>query len=96
MVDNLSVTLQVMCINKNPREDRRHSITHIGGFSDRRWKFTQSEAIGIIERGKHAFFTSVAGHRANVIVASHLGRKYLKTTADGETPDNLLSLPECP
>ncbi|MDQ6883998.1 MAG: DUF3892 domain-containing protein [Candidatus Dormibacteraeota bacterium] len=29
------------------------------------------------------------------IVASRLGRAYLKTTADGDQPDNLLALPEC-
>jgi len=36
------------------------------------------------------------GHVVDVIVASGLGRKYLKTTADGEQPDNLLALPDCP
>jgi len=30
-----------------------------------------------------------------VIVAVHNGRKYLKTAADGYSPDNLLALPEC-
>jgi len=29
------------------------------------------------------------------IVASRNGRKYLKTTTDGDRPDNLLSLAEC-
>jgi hypothetical protein len=33
---------------------------------------------------------------AEVIIATHLGHKYLKTTADGVHPDNLLALPECP
>jgi len=27
---------------------------------------------------------------------SRFGNKYLKTVADGEQPNNLLSLPECP
>ena len=27
---------------------------------------------------------------------SRFGHKYLKTMADGEHPNNLLSLPECP
>ena len=30
------------------------------------------------------------------VSASQSGWKYLKTTADGEQPDGLLSLPECP
>jgi hypothetical protein len=29
------------------------------------------------------------------LLATHNGRKYLKTTADSYRPDNLLSLPEC-
>jgi hypothetical protein len=31
-----------------------------------------------------------------IVAVSRLGHKYLKTEADGEQPDNLLSLPECP
>jgi hypothetical protein len=37
-----------------------------------------------------------AGDRVSVIVAtSRFGNKYLKTTADGDQPNNLLSLPTC-
>lgn len=36
------------------------------------------------------------GGKSKVIVSvSRFGNKYLKTENDGETPDNLLSLPEC-
>lgn len=36
------------------------------------------------------------GSVVSVIVAvSRFGNKYLKTEADGEHPNNLLSLPEC-
>ncbi|WP_414322894.1 DUF3892 domain-containing protein [Xanthomonas campestris] len=31
-----------------------------------------------------------------IVATSRSGRKYLRTTADHDTPDNLLSLPECP
>jgi hypothetical protein len=58
---------------------------------------SQTEAIAAIEAGTYSFYTLVDGRRANVIVAvSRFDNKYLKTTADGEQPDNLLSLPECP
>lgn len=89
-------TAQIMCINKNPREDRHHSITHVGGYTTERWKITKEDAIDKIERREWHFYTKVNGQRAEVIVATHNGRKYLKTTADRDTPDNLLSLPECP
>jgi hypothetical protein len=39
----------------------------------------------------------VGGQTVWVIVArSAAGNKYLKTQNDGEQPNNLLSLPECP
>lgn len=87
---------QVKCINKNPREDRYHSITHIGGFGTSQWKLTLDDAISRIESGRESFYTLVDGHHRNIQVASRNGRKYLKTDADWDTPDNLLSLPECP
>ncbi len=43
-----------------------------------------------------SFYTHVGNRTADVIVAMHIGRKYLKTTADGYSPDNLLSLSACP
>jgi hypothetical protein len=89
-------TARIGCINKNPREDRHHAITHVGGYTDKQWKITQPEAIVMIERGEWNFYTMVGERRADVIVSTHNGRKYLKTTADDDTPDNLLSLPECP
>ena len=87
---------QIKCINKQPRNDPHHRSTHVGGFTDRPWKITTDDAIGKIERREWEFYTLVNGRRAEVIVASHFGRKYLRTTADWDTPDNLLSLPECP
>jgi len=63
-----------------------------------RSKLSQPEAIAGVERGEWDFYVErPAGHRVRVIVAvSAAGNKYLKTTADGEQPDNLLALPECP
>jgi hypothetical protein len=38
---------------------------------------------------------NVGGQHIDVIIASHLGREYIKTRADDDHPNNLLSLPEC-
>jgi hypothetical protein len=56
----------------------------------------EDAAIAAIENGRFSFFVNVNGKEVDVIVATHERRKYLKTTADGYAPNNLLSLPECP
>ncbi|MFC6548815.1 DUF3892 domain-containing protein [Cohnella cellulosilytica] len=90
---------QVLCVNKSDRYNPHERITHIGGKNTNgsRWKLTQQEAIAGLEGGKWSFYVSRNGHTVNVIVAvSRYGNKYLKTEADGDQPDNLLSLSECP
>lgn len=91
---------EVTCINKSDRNNPYERITHIGGKSGAEgggpWKLTQEDAIKGIEEGKWQFYVSKNGHMVRVIVSvSRFGNKYLKTEADGDSPDNLLSLPEC-
>ncbi|MGD3145034.1 DUF3892 domain-containing protein [Xanthomonas oryzae pv. oryzicola] len=90
---------KIGCINKDDRQDKYNRITHVGGIEPghKRWKLTLDEAINGIEAGKYAFFTLVGIHESDVVVVTpRSGRKYLRTVADHDTPDNLLSLPECP
>ena len=90
---------QIRCINKSDRYNTHERIKSVGGVNGdgTRWKLSQEEAIQGIDSGKWAFFVVVGGKEVNVIVAvSRYGHKYLKTEADGEEPNNLLSLPECP
>ena len=91
-------TCQIQCINKSDRTNPHERITHVGGYTDRQWKITQPEAIALIESGEWRFWVKPPyTDKVWVIVGvSRYGNKYLKTESDGEQPNNLLSLPECP
>jgi len=86
--------LQVTCINKRGSHyDPHERIQAIGGAG---WKKGEDQAIREIEGNVNSFFVSTGGRTAEVVIGTYSGRKYLKTVADGYSPDNLLSLPECP
>lgn len=74
-------------------------IRNVGGINANgtRWRLSEADAIQGIKDGKWSFYVErPRGHVVRVIVATRLGHEYLKTEADGEQPDNLLALPECP
>ena len=55
----------------------------------------EESVIARIEKGTDSFYTDVNGKQAEVVVATHNNRKYLKTDADGYAPNNLLNLNDC-
>lgn len=89
---------QIRCINKSDRHNPHERIKAIGGINPNgsNWKLTQQEAIQHIESGQYSFYVQINDKPIDVIVAtSRYGNKYIKTVADGEEPNNLLSLIEC-
>ena len=94
----MAIRQEISCINKRDRQSAHERISHVGGFSSdgTRWKITEDEAIRRIESNSYEYYVSQGGSTIDVIVATRLGVKYLKTKRDNEQPDNLLSLKECP
>jgi hypothetical protein len=94
----MATTHEVKCINKTDRYNAHERIRAIGGVNPNgtNWKLSQQDAIEGIESGRWNFYVAVQGRAVKVIVAiSRFGHKYIKTQADGEQPNNLLSLYEC-
>ncbi len=94
----MATSRQIKCINKPLRQDSHQRITHIGGdwgTYGNRIKITEEEGIRHIEQGIYNYHVKVGNRDVNVFISTHNGRKYLRTTSDDTTVDNLLSLPEC-
>ena len=95
----MATHVQITCINKSDRPNPHERIKSVGGVNGdgTRWRLTQEAAIQGIESGTYSFYVSVNSRTVWVIVGtSQYGHKYLKTQNDGDQPNNLLSLPECP
>ena len=94
----MATRVEIRCINKSDSLNSHERIINIGGVNaDRtRGKLSQTEAIHYIVQDIYLFYVKRGGKMDYVVIASQSGWKYLKTTTDGEQPDHLLSLPECP
>jgi hypothetical protein len=95
---NAMMSLRISCIQAIARRDPLERIKKVGGTNPdgSRWWLTLDEAIAGIEARRYGFYVLVEGRRVDVLVAEHRGRWYLKTELDGDSPDKLLVLPECP
>lgn len=89
---------QVTC-HKPDNADTDRRIQGLGGPGDGSgWYRTIDVLISLIEGGDKFWTTTPKNESVWIVVEVHpkSGRKYLKTTADGVIPNNLLALPECP
>lgn len=76
---------------KNVRKNREGDITDVGVKG--RWEWTVPAVVSSIEAGVNTFYVNCP-QRADVYVArTAAGHKFLKTTADTTTKNNLDTLP---
>ncbi len=96
----LAQYLRIRCIVKSTRASAHERVHAVGGIKPdgSRWNLTQDKAISCIDDGTHVLYIERSeGQRLDVVVATGpAGNKYLKTVAEREQPDKLLSLPTCP
>jgi hypothetical protein len=90
--------VRVTCITKPQPQSPHEHITHVGD-SRVGWKWAREDVIRSIDAGTNTFYVldPYTGRRSNVGVVRPVGRApYLRTHADGDWNDNLLSLNQCP
>ena len=89
---------QITCIRTPQPFSPHEHITHVGN-PVAGWVWTREAVIASIDAGTNTFYVIDPrnGKRANVGVWRVLGRApFLRTYADGDWNDNLLSLNQCP
>lgn len=93
--------VEIDCINKDDRYNPYEAIQSVGGpnppgSQSPRWKLSLAKAVAGSRDGRWSFYVKQGNHVVNVHHAqSAQGNWYLRTEADHDTPDNLLSLAEC-
>lgn len=90
--------VKVTCITKPHPSSAHEHITHLGNLAVP-WKWTAEQVIASIDAKTNTFF--VLDDRNNkrsyvAVVRPAGGRAYLRTHADNDWNDNLLSLVQCP
>lgn len=87
---------RVACTQKQEKHEHILSLGCYGPGSVHH-NFSEAEVIARIESGADTFYSERPdGHVAEIIVETRQGEKYLKTKPDGERPNNLDWLPDCP
>lgn len=89
--------VQVTCIIKPHPQSPHEHITHLG--NPPAWVWPRENVIASIEAKTYTFFVldPRTGKRSDVGVVRTAGKApYLRTHADGDWNNNLLSLNQCP
>jgi hypothetical protein len=90
--------VQVTCITKPHPQSAHEHITHLGNPAAG-WIWPREKVIASIDGNTNTFFVIDPrnGRRADIGVVRPAGRApFLRTHADGDWNDNLLSLNQCP
>ena len=90
--------IRVECVVRTDRVSPHHRIRAIGGIGRDgvAWRLGEEAAIAAIDNERATFWVErPAGHRLDVVVGQGLGKRFLRTESDGESPDRLLALPDC-
>lgn len=89
---------QITCIVKPDVNSRHEHITHVGNPAAS-WMWPREQVITSIDNKTNTFYVvdPATGRRSDVgVVRQTRKAPFLRTYADGDWNDNLLSLNQCP
>ena len=90
------MAFQIVAVRTESSADGSHQhISEVKTSGGNEW--SRDSVVKDIRNGSYSYYTEVDGSKAEVIVVECPNctfGDYLKTTADGTTADNLLSLPK--
>jgi hypothetical protein len=89
--------VEVTCITKPHPQSPHEHITHLGN-PQVPWEWTRDQVIASIDAGANTFYVldPRTGKRSDVGVVRPAGKAaYVRTYADGDWNNNLLSLDQC-
>lgn len=92
------LSIRIECVTRTDRVAPHYRIRAVGGRGrdGEQWRLSEEAAIAAIENERATFYVErPKGHRLDVVVGQGLGKRYLRTESDGESPDLLLGLPDC-
>jgi uncharacterized protein DUF3892 len=92
------LSIRIDCVTRTDRVSPHHRIRAIGGRGrdGESWRLSEEAAIAAIENDRASFYVEwPKGHRLDVVIGQGLGKRFLKTEADVESPDVLLAMPDC-
>lgn len=90
--------VQITCIVKPHPQSLHEHITHVGNPAAQ-WIWPREKVIESIDSNTNTFYVldPASGRKAYVGVVREAGKQpYLRTHADGQWNNNLLSLNQCP
>jgi hypothetical protein len=90
---------RVTHVSRRSHGAAQHRIVAVGGTlpDGTSWRMPMHEAVAAIRRGERFFVDHPAGDSVDVEIGrTREGHHYLRTVADTDLPNNLLSLPELP
>ena len=99
LAERSRLSIRIDCVTRTDRVSPHHRIRAIGGRGrdGKRWRLSEEAAIAAIENERATFYVEwPPGHRLDIVVGQGLGKRYLKTESDVESPDILLGMSDCP